>query len=268
MGKLAAAIAATTKPRLIAWGDLVYRVIRVDSDDLRRVGFATLEGAASVREVDVRLREVQRQTRAKVSKLKPEEAEAELAKAKEREAALAEDRLVALLGRAEAQVAVLDRYDAYICSAITGVGRLLDTTERHPLGVVVDVSYEDRATVLEDLRDEAEVGAGAEPIYIEQIRFVQSEKDHDPDKGRVWVHSLNEEQRRLLGTAIAVLQSVAGDLVPFRLQPRAPADPGEAGDPIQQATARDPGPGTGGSGAGDHVPRSLGGKRGRKNRAK
>ena len=248
MGKLAATIAAPAAPKLIAWGDLVYRVRRVDSDDLRRVGFAALEGSASVREAETELRRLQREARARISKLTPEEAIVELEKAAAREAEIAEQRLVAVLGRPEGQTALLDRYDAYICAAITGAGRLLATTERRPPGVVVDA--DDPAKVLEDLRDQEEIEAGKEPVYIEAIRFSQREAEHDPDRGVVWIHALSEDQRRLLGAAIGILQSVTGALVPFRLEPRGPADPGETVSILQQAPERDHGLGSGGSGAG------------------
>lgn len=264
MGKLAAEIAAPAKSRLVVLGSLVYRIVRVNSDELRRVGYAGLEGAASVRAVETQLRQHQRELRAKLSGLKGEALEELLKAEAAKEEALLDLRYQRLLERPEGQTAMLERSTAYVCAAVRGAGKLLDTTIRPLDGNVVHCDLDEVASVLADLRDEAQIAAGVAPIYLEDLRFVTSEADHNPEKGRVWVHALPEAARRVLGQAIADLQSITADLEPFRLRAGEPAGPGRAGAEVQQAPARDPEAAAGGSGAGDHVP----GRRARKGAGK
>lgn len=259
MGKLAQQIAAPAKSRLVVLGSLVYRIVRVNSDELRRVGYAGLEGAASVRAVEAQLRQQQRELRAKLSGLKGEQLEELLKAEAAKEEALLDLRYQRLLERPEGQTAMLERSTAYICAAVRGAGRLLDTTIRPLDGNVVHCEQDEAGSVLADLRDEAQIAAGVAPIYLEDLRFVPSESDHNPDKGKVWVHALPEAARRVLGQAIADLQAITADLEPFRLRAGASAGSGRAGAEVQQAPARDPEVAAGGSGAGDPV--SRGGKR-------
>jgi hypothetical protein len=238
VGKMAAILAAPARPVLISFGRLVYEVRRVNSDDLRRVGYAVLEGAASVRAAEKEIKEESRKARALLKATPAEELAEQEALAEERLAEISIRRFEALTATPQSQVALLERCGAYICAAVVGAGRLREEVETPDLGVVV--AADDPATVLEDLRSDAEIEAGKPPIYVERISYVRLEAEQNIDAGRIWLHALPEDDRSLLGSAIILLQSVSREVTPFRLCPRgAPADR-RAGEEVQPAAARDP----------------------------
>ena len=235
---MAAILAAPARPVLISFGRLVYEVRRVNSDDLRRVGYAVLEGESSVRAAE---REIKDEARRARKLLRGLSGEAKTTEARRIEGELEEKeekRLELMLESPQRQVALLERSAAYICAAIVGAGRLLDGVASPDLGTVIDAA--DPALVLEDLRSDAEIEAGKPPIYVEPIRYVQEEAEQDPDKGRIWVHALPEGERRILGGAVIVLQGVSREIRPFRLEPPAAPDAGQPVDEVSPPPARDP----------------------------
>lgn len=235
---MAALLAAPARPVLISFGRLVYEVKRVNSDDLRRVGYAVLEGAASVKQAEAEIKQESKRARALLKATPAEELAEQQRLADERLEELSMRRLESITATPQSQVALLERCGAYICAAIVGAGRLRAEVETPDLGVVV--SADDPAEVLEDLRSEEEIEAGKPPIYVERISYVRLEAEQNIEAGRIWLHALPEDDRSLLGSAIILLQSVSREVTPFRLSPRRSDDARRASEEVQQAPARDP----------------------------
>lgn len=102
----------------VSLGQWVWRVRRVNTDTLRRVGHAHLEGSEAYRRVQEEIaRERQEQI---VAQSHPDEEsrQAALARMAEAEQRRSARKLQALVAKPESEAALLDRCDAYLCAAI------------------------------------------------------------------------------------------------------------------------------------------------------
>lgn len=226
-------IASQARERYVVLGQRIFAVRRVNSDDLRHVGWAALEGTASVREAQKRMAAEVRELRDRLNGTPAEQIAAERAKVGARLEQMAVEKLELLEGRPEGRNAFLERCTAYVCAAVCGAGRLLQR-------------YSGEALVLNDGVDPDQI---AEPLpdagdgrirYLEPVRFVRLEADEDLDAGRIWVHRLTEDDRRSLGLQCIALQSVASEVAPFRRAAGAARDVSPAGDDVQGAPAPAP----------------------------
>lgn len=207
MSSIAAEIAAEGRERLYVVGRRLYGIRRVNSDDLRHTGWAALEGAAAVRQVEEAARKEAEEIRARLAALSPEQAEAAREAARDKVAEWQQGRMLAMLGRPEGEAAFLARCTAYLCAAVAKVGRLLPEVE---VAVGEVASGTDLATIAEPI-------PGTDPPrYSEPIRFVRAEAEEDLDKGVVWVHRLTDDVRVTLGLLAIQAQGVAQELAPFR----------------------------------------------------
>lgn len=204
------------KPRLVRQGDLVFRIERVDSTQLRRHGYATLEGSTAAQEAIAA-------AQAKYLREADESAGIPLATIEEREAhnrRLLSERnaahLMALNRDAAGQVAFLARCDAYLLAAVSGVGTALEEVPSDADAVRPDLEMYDRDT------DAAEVAE-----EIRDCRLVQSRAAHDTDRGAIWIGVLSESQRRELGMVVMAIQNeeAAREVAPFRRGGRGAATP-------------------------------------------
>jgi hypothetical protein len=212
-------LAESTRQHVAVVGRLLFGIERVDSSQLAHYGWAELEGAAAVRQIDAQLEAEQEAFRARLSGSKAAaQIEAEQAQAFERLRELGRSRWKAMIGRPEGAEALRRRCDAYVCAAVARMGHLLPGAAV-PEGVLPDGA--DLATIAVDLRDEAEVAAGVAPIYLAPTRFVIKQAEEDLDKGVVWVHSLSPDQRGALGLIIMGVQEGGADLACFRGEPGA-----------------------------------------------
>jgi hypothetical protein len=236
MGRGKLELAPRVEPRLITFGDKVFRVRPVNSDKLARVGHAHLEGSASYKEAMSKLRIEVQKYRDQIAGLPIDKREERERLADEANRLQSKRRLEAFCATPDGELALLDRCTSYICAMVTGAGRMLETTEVPPPGTIVSPET-DPATVLMDLRNDGEIEAGRPPIYVEEIRFVAREEEQDLDKGHYWVYAaMDADARVTLGTVLMNLQSVAHLLEPFRLRPRGAVDSGQAGEEVQQHT--------------------------------
>lgn len=204
---IAAEIAAGGGERLYVVGRRLYGVRRVNSDDLRHTGWAALEGAAAVRQVEEQARKEAEEMRSRIAALSPEQQEQARDIAKEKLAEYQQGRLMAMLGRPEGQTAFYARCTAYLCAAVCKAGRLRDDVEMEAGEVPPGT---DLATIAQPI-------PGTDPPrYSEPIRFVRAEAEEDLDKSVVWVHRLSDEVRVALGMLCLSAQGVAQELAPFR----------------------------------------------------
>ncbi len=236
-----------SRDRVVAVGPWLFRVRRVNSDDLRRVGWAELEGSAAAREAR---QQVQDQAAVERARHLGGDAQAD------RKAAMVEaDRrrqaaatFARMTSTPEGERAWVQRCDAYIRACVTHAGR------------VSGDALPDAVTVLE-LEQVADVAHELEPgVYLHPARIVleETEQDLDATPARVWVHHLTAEQRILLGTVLIRLQSVAGEVRPFRGARGATSADRADGEGVRQDAARDPALGAGRGGAGGGGPRRDG----------
>lgn len=214
------------KPTYVRLGRMVYRCRRVNADALLAEGYAHLEGSSSAREAVAQI-EKQR----KVEYLKSIGAAADDASALEKVELSADARnrarFEAWASTPAGAKAMRERANAYVCAAIDGAGRVRDDYTSTARLELLDES------VLEDVLDQERGGHGIEPW-----RFVREEGQQDYDKGVVWVHALAEVERVSLGMAIQQLNSVAGEVQPFRGGPRDARPSRSAGEPVRGAAAR------------------------------
>lgn len=229
----------TQRDRVIAVGRWLLRVRRVNSDDLRRVGWAELEGSASAREAR---QQVQDQAAVDRAQALGGEAQADRKRAmleadRRRQAAATFDRMTST---PEGQAAWTRRCDAYIRACVVGAGRLRDDIDAGPVAV-------------HELEDIPQIAAELDPgVYLAPARIVPDEADADLDASpaRVWIHVLTAEERILVGTVLIRLQSVAGEVRPFRGARGAAAADRADGEGLRADAARDPAAGAGGDRAG------------------
>lgn len=251
MGKMASILAAPARPQLLAFRGFVYEVQRASSDALSRVGYAVLEGEASVKAAEREIREDLRKLREVIKATPPEEREAARERLERQVFEKQVKRLELMQAKPEQQIAMLERCNAYICAAVVGAGKLLPEYEDTPIGVI---EAADPAAVLVDLRSEEEIAEGKRPSYVEPIRYVQTLAEQDVAKGLIWVRALPEEDREALGSAIISLQGVAKEIKPFRLGPSAAREDRRAGEEVRADSSRGDGVDAATGGAGGGVP--------------
>lgn len=250
--------------KLFVWYDRVFRFQPINSDALARVGHAHLEGSVSYKKAMQEARPEVQRLRDLASGLPAEQREE---KSKLLQQAMITERtrrLEAFCATVQGQQALIERCTAYVCAAITGAGRILDTVPTEslpPPGALIDPD-QDPAGLLMDLRDDDERDRGLAPIYIEDIRFVATEGEQNTDKGHYWVHAvLDEGTRSALGSALMDLLSFSHLMVPFRLESGGAADSGQAREEVQQHTVSSASVGP--IRAGDQPRRGRGGHRAR-----
>lgn len=237
---LAEELIASVEEHYVVLGRTIYAVRRVNSDQLRHQGWATLEGSSSARAALAEAQERAEELQARSDGMTPEE----LAEAQRQVAAQRESYWRAMVGRPEGAEAMLSRSDAYICAAVVGAGALRDDLP----AVGCEVLTPDQApeVVAQDLRTPEEIASGSwpDPVYLVPQTFVRELVAEDAAQRRTWVHRLSTAQRTTLGTAIAQLQEVASEVAPFRrlAGPRRPAlaAHGGDGDPPARAAAHEP----------------------------
>ncbi len=233
MSSIAAALRARGANRLVHYGGIIYEIRRVNGDDLMHVGWASLEGAASVREVERQLEVTAKEHRDRINGTPPERQAAAQTEAEAALQALAASKLQAMMNCPEGQAAMLERCTAYVCAAVCRAGRVLDevTLPAGPLDDGVDLP-----AIAERVPD-------SEPArYSEPMRYVRSEKEEQDDAAgdAVWVHRLPPDDRIALGMLIIGVQSVAREVAPFRSAAGAAGAAGRVGAPVQPTPERAP----------------------------
>jgi hypothetical protein len=245
MGKMAHALGAKARPRLLFIGQIVWRVKLVDSLGLAKEGFAHLEGSTQARQAQA---EINRDTKAlhaelqaiPVAERKRRQLEFDL-----RNYEIEQRRLEIMRSTPQGEAALQQRMCGYIKAGVTGSGKLrdgvkLEDGEDVPVFGLLD-EYGDPAQFLEDCRTPQEVEEGREPYYIDPLQFVDTEAEQDIEAGRVWILTLSDEYRLNLGTAIQGLQGeVADRLKPFRLRPPDPEASGQAGEALPHGSRSGP----------------------------
>lgn len=232
MRDLVRELAESARKHHIVLGRHLYEVRRVNSDQLRLHGWASLEGSASVKpaleEADAQRKKLLDRVNGKVGKPDPAAVTAlrELEMSKVR----------AMASRPEGAAALLDRWTAYVCAAVVGLGALREGVDYGPAAVLPPEVAP--ASVAVDLRDAADLEAGRPFACFQAIRYVQAEADEDLDTGAVWVHRLTAEQRTTLGGIIVSLQSVASEVTPFRRAAGAAGAVSSAGEGVREVAAR------------------------------
>lgn len=267
MSRVAAQLVESTGNRLIVVAGMVLEVQRVDSDMLRREGWAALEGASSVREALERIRQEQQAERSAFAGTPEEVRVARSQHNRELAEKSARRTLEAMLSRPEGQVEFLRRCTAYLCAAVVrlGVARPdLELPIQDPtVGPFALLPPGTPAPdVAKDLRTEEEAAAGAPPVFLEPGGFVRLREQEDAAAGRVWAHRLSEAQRMAVGSAILSLQSVAVSVRPFRGAAGDHHRDPPRGEGVREVAPRGPEARAGGPGAGDRVRRAGGRKRG------
>lgn len=240
MKNVARLIAESTRERYVVLGRTIYAVRRADSDALRHVGFAALEGAASVREAMDRIGAEQADEVKRLNGMPADQRAAAQAEVMARLTDLGQRRLQAMVATPSGDAAMLERCTAYLCAAVVGAGMLrADASDFGSVAVLAD--QVEPSSVAEDLRDEDEIAAGVAPTYLAPIRYVRSQAEEDLDAGRVWVQTLSIEQRSALGMVVIGLQSVASEVTPFRRAAGAAGGDLEAGNEVREVATRGPG---------------------------
>lgn len=199
MSNILRKIASNSEPRYIALGTAVYRVERVVSDEIRRQGWATLEGASATQEALQRAQDDLLRAHDVSRGVDPATLDARSARDQEAEQDRARAVIAAMNRDAASQLAFLARCDAYVLAAVSGIGdpsEPVDGAKVYPRGTVAaDVSAE-----------------------VVSARFVRARSEEDVDAGRVWLHHLSEAERRNLGLLIQSVQQedAAREVAPFR----------------------------------------------------
>lgn len=201
------------RERVVVLSPWVFVVRRVNSDDLRRVGWAELEGASDAvvarRQADDD-RKIEQAKRVASNPKSVAKLEADRTALRQRQA---EMELQRMLGSASGQRAWLERCDAYIRACVVSAGRI--RLDREPAkgadGDPLPIELFDLA----DLPSVAEAVDGSD-AYTDPMTFVADQSQHDPEQGRVWIHVLSERQRVTLGSTLLQLQGVAPELAAFR----------------------------------------------------
>lgn len=240
MGRITEALAAAGHARYVVVGRAMFAVRRIDTDELRQVGFAQLEGSSAAKQAEAQIADERRQGEALIRAMTPGEAREAEAKHIGRLRELQVSRFRSMIATPDGDRAFMRRCNAYICASVTRVGTLLEGVVLPDRTLIPD--DEDPAGFAEDARSEAEVQAGAPPVYSEPIQFVQDEADHKPSEGRLWVHLLSVSDRFTLGQAIMDMQtaSVVREVLPFRGGSRGRQDlPPTRGD-VRTDASRDP----------------------------
>lgn len=232
MRDLVRELAESAHRHYIVLGRSLYQVQRVNSDQLRLHGWASLEGSASVKPA---LEEVDKQRAALQARVGGKTIAADPA-ALQALQALQLAKLHALTSRPEGASALLDRWTAYVCAAVVGLGALREGVSYGAAAVLPPEV--DPSSVALDLRDAKDLEAGRAPAHFQAIRYVQDEASEDLDAGVVWVHRLTAEQRTTLGGVIVSLQSVASEVTPFRRAAGAAGDVLSAGEEVREVAAR------------------------------
>lgn len=204
--------------RLVLLNAYVFGVRRVNSSDLLKQGFPTLEGSGAyskmlkehrhaIEEIEAGLKDP------RLDEATKEQIRADLRAARERQQESLADVLV---GDPDKAVAFLDRCRAYLCAMVVSAGRLLPEAEAAAIGIrgVPRLVRSDWPIerMCEDLRTPEEIEAGEEPCYMAPFRFVMSEDEADPNNNVVWVHAYDNRETAGLGTVLMGLQEVAGNV--------------------------------------------------------
>lgn len=207
----------------LRYGRAVFEVQPIVSRDLWRVGFAHLEGssayAAEVKAAQQEMAALRQGLGApglsEEQKRRLQESIAELAKQQQ------QAERIRWLANEKSQAAYLERCDAYICAAVTGVGELDPDVE------------------ISDLVDVSETNEW--DVEIEPVQFVSDERDADYDADRIHVRDLGEHARVALGSALIGLRSVEPhrEVRPFRAGSGDSGAARPAGKTVREAPERD-----------------------------
>jgi hypothetical protein len=253
--------AALGRDWFIAVGQRIYVARRVNTDQLRLIGFAALEGSAAVKTVEDQIA-IERRKLQDLRGLDGQAREEKAAQMIGTLQALAQQRLQAMTRSPEQQAEYLRRCNAYICASVHRYGAVKPGVAL-PEFIHVLPDGTDASTVAVDLRDEEEIAADAKPIYAEPLRFTEDERQHDPANGVLWVHRIPQQHREALGTAIITLhhQATVGEVLPFRGAPGDRRDVPRSGKGVREVAAPGPGADPGANGVQSVVPQ--GGRRGR-----
>lgn len=179
----------------------VFRFRRVVTDDLRRTGYAHLEGSGAAQRANAEANAARREEIAilQANAKTPEEREKTLAALREHDARVANERMKAVLSTPEGERAFLDRMTAYMVAAVDGCGLLEGGAQD---GV---------PRVSEDCPD---------GVVIEACKLVTDERsaDAEAEVPRVWVQVFGERRRIVIGSAIQQALDAAAEVLPFRVQ--------------------------------------------------
>lgn len=202
--------------RYVLLNAYVYAVRRVNSSELLRQGYPTLEGSEAYAKLMRQHKEALEEYDAGLKD--PRKTEEEKAQIREQIKQARERHNVSMqdimLGDPDKAVAFLDRCRAYACAMVVKAGRLTRAAEAaniHNRGVPVLLDNDwDFAQFCEDLRTDEETEAGRKPTYLAPFNFVQAEEHANPAENVVWVHAFDNREIAALGTVLMHLQEVAG----------------------------------------------------------
>lgn len=225
---------AARAPRYVAFGRLVLEVRRVNSLDLARVGYAHLEGSGAYRAWQDEQRE---QMELELSgATNPDIPEADRARIRgeieARHPRTIYDWIQRSPDQLDATSALLERAEAYLCAAVTGVGLLSDEAIDH-------VDGDDPHLFPDSVDRDSLAGPGG----LEVVELVKLDADEDVEAGRLWVESLlpSEADRVTLGVRLLALQEVRSSLPgTFRSAPRADSADRRNGETVPPPAIRDP----------------------------
>jgi hypothetical protein len=193
----------------LGMGRVVWRLRRVNSEQLQAQGYAALEGSEAYAAVQAEIARERKEHIAGLGQHADEAARrANIARVAEVERARTLKRLEALQSTAEGRAALLARCEAYLCASVDGVANLTTPIEE-PGGVLW----------------------AAEPPNQgwEDWQWVRDERREDKPRGIVWVGRLPAQLREVLGLAV---QSTQGGLTRKRVDTfRAGSGPAPAAAP-------------------------------------
>lgn len=207
MSLLAHLQAAASEPWYAIVDRAIYRFERVCSDDLRRVGYAHLEGSIAAAIAQEEAAQPLREQIATAGLATEADRAARLEALRQRDEERRARRTREALQSEAGAAAALERATAYVCAAVTGGCLLPGDAPAEPHGSV---------------RVTRELPAGAE---VEAFRFVP--RREGAAGASVWVHTLSAGRRLALGNAIVAALDVAPEVLPFRGGPVDAPAPGE-----------------------------------------
>src|SRR5262245_47875262 len=150
VGRAVAAIAAASRPRYVVVGRAIWGVRRVNSDDLRAVGYAALEGSAAGRQAAAEMSKLRREAKDLAAGATPDQIEAHEVELQKQLRAVVERRDAAFGSSADGARALQQRLDGYVVAAVQRCGILLDDVEYEKVDILPDDV--DPATIAKDLR--------------------------------------------------------------------------------------------------------------------
>lgn len=203
----------------VALGRWVWRCRRVNTDQLRRVGHAHLEGSEAYRRVQEEIARERKEQIVAHSHTDPEARAAALAKMAEAERTRALAKLHAMTSKPESEEALLERCDAYLRASVDAGAQLATP-------VAGAQRYD----------DEPELAAGWTPWT-----WVGADEPEDREAGHVAIGRLPPSERILLGLAVQGAQEgvTRRRVEPFRAGPGAASAAAPPGDGVRHGPGGD-----------------------------